>query len=55
MMGNKQKLISDEVDMIRWGDYAYLSRAGVKKRIKTGIRRRERRKYKMNIQEELLE
>lgn len=54
-MGNKQKLISDEVDMIRWGDYKYLTRAGVKKRIKKRIHRRERRKYKTNLQEELLE
>ena len=50
MMGHKQKLFRDEVDMVLWRDYAYLERSGVKKKIKRRLWKRAR----MEKREELL-
>lgn len=44
MMGRRQKLIGDEIDLIRWRRmYKYLERAGTSRRLKRRMNKRYRR------------
>lgn len=50
MMGRKEKLITDEIDMVCWrGQYLYLRKAGRKKQLKRFIHKRERNRTRAEL------